>query len=147
MNDRFDAFVDNLQAQIFDEAREAFGEAGFQRWRNPLFRGPLADADAVGTVTGACGDTMEMYLKFENGRVKAAAYRTDGCGSSTVCASFAAEMAHGCTPEALTDITGEAILEKIGRFPEEDHHCAFLAAETIQEALNGYMRATIAAPQ
>lgn len=41
----------------------------------------------------------------------------------------------------LMNITGEAILEKIGRFPEEDRHCAFLAAETLQEALNQYMLA------
>lgn len=140
MNDKFDAFVNNLQEQIFNETREAFGEAGFQRWRNPRFHGPIDDADAIARVTGKCGDTMEMFLKFDNGRVKAAAYRTDGCGSSTVCGSFAAEMAHGRTPEDLAEITGEAILEKIGRFPEEDHHCAYLAAETIQEALNIYMR-------
>ena len=143
MNDKFDEFVANLQEKIFDETREAFGEAGFERWRNPRYRGPLDDADASASVKGTCGDTMQMYLKFENGRVNAAAYTTDGCGSSTVCGSFAAEMAHGRTPEELTDITGEAILEKLGTFPEEDRHCAFLAAETIQEALNVYMRKKI----
>jgi nitrogen fixation NifU-like protein len=105
-----------------------FGEAGFQRWRNPLYRGPLADADSHASVTGECGDTMEMFLKFENDRVCEAAYLTDGCGSSTVCGSFAAEMAHGRTPDELTDITGDAILARLGRFPEEDRHCAFLAA-------------------
>ncbi|MGA6925153.1 MAG: iron-sulfur cluster assembly scaffold protein [Desulfosarcina sp.] len=37
------------------------------------------------------------------------------------------------------DVTGEALLEKLGQFPEEDRHCAFLAAETVQEALSQYM--------
>jgi nitrogen fixation NifU-like protein len=50
-------------------------------------------------------------------------------------------MAHGKNPDQLMEITGEAILETIGRFPEEDRHCAFLAAETLQEALNRYMLA------
>ena len=27
-----DDFVDNLQEQVFNEAREAYGEKGFQRW-------------------------------------------------------------------------------------------------------------------
>ncbi|MBC2711824.1 MAG: iron-sulfur cluster assembly scaffold protein [Desulfosarcina sp.] len=139
MGDSFDAFVENLQEQIFDETREAFGEAGFQRWRNPLYRGPMDAPDSHARVTGECGDTMEIFLKFENDRVCDAAYLTDGCGSSTVCGSFAAEMAIGRTPDELLEITGDAILEKIGRFPEEDHHCAFLAAETLQEALNQYM--------
>ncbi|WP_155309309.1 iron-sulfur cluster assembly scaffold protein [Desulfosarcina ovata] len=140
MSEDFDTFVNNLQEQIFDEAREAFGDAGFERWRNPRYCGPLADADAHARVTGECGDTMEIFLKFENDRVCNAAYRTDGCASSTVCGSFAAEMTVGKTPEEVADISGEAILEKIGRFPDEDHHCAFLAAETIREALGQYMR-------
>ncbi|GAB6908957.1 Iron-sulfur cluster assembly protein, NifU-like [Desulfosarcina cetonica] len=143
MTDKIDAFVAELQEQIFAETREAFGEAGFERWRNPLYRGPLADADAHARVKGECGDTMEIFLKFDNDRVCDAAFRTDGCGSSTVCGSFAAEMALGKTPDEITDITGEAILEKIGRFPEDDQHCAFLAAATVQEALGQYMKKTL----
>lgn len=140
MTDNFDAFVDKLQEQIFEETREAFGEAGFQRWQNPLYRGPLDGADSHARVKGTCGDTMEIFLKFENDRVCDAAYLTDGCGSSTVCGSFAAEMAIGRAPDELVEITGDAILEKLGTFPEEDRHCAFLAAETLQEALNLYMK-------
>ena len=139
MADNLDAFVEDLQERIFDETREAFGEAGFQRWRHPLYRGPLEAPDAHAHVTGNCGDTMEIFLKFDDHRVSKAAYRTDGCGSSTVCGSFAAEMAIGKDPDELLTITGEAILEKLGSFPEEDRHCAFLAADTLQEALNQYM--------
>ena len=141
MTDKIDAFVAELQEQIFTETREAFGDAGFERWRNPLYRGPLNDADSHARVKGNCGDTMEIFLKFgDNERICDAAYLTDGCGSSTVCGSFAAEMTLGRTPDELTEITGEAVLEKIGRFPDEDQHCAFLAAATVQEALSLYMK-------
>ena len=139
MGDEFDAFVEKLQEQVFNEAKEAFGETGFQRWRNPLYRGALENSDAYAHITGKCGDTMEIFLKFENDRVTEALYMTDGCGASTVCGSFAAEIAHGKTPDELVEITGETILKKIGRFPKENEHCAFLAAETIQEALKKYM--------
>jgi nitrogen fixation NifU-like protein len=139
MTDKFDQLVADLQEQIFEETRQAYGEVGFQRWRNPLYCGPLENPDSHARLTGSCGDSMEIFLKFQNGRVSDAAYLTDGCGSSTVCGSFAAEMALGKTPDELLDITGDAILEKIGRFPEEEHHCAFLAAETLQEAVNQYM--------
>jgi NifU-like protein involved in Fe-S cluster formation len=140
MSNGLDAFVDQLQEQIFDETRRAFGEAGFRRWRHPRYRGPLTDADAHAKVTGACGDTMEIFLKFEGGRVRDAAYLTDGCGASTVCGSFAAELAIGRTPDELTEITGDAVLEKLGTMPEDERHCAFLAAATVQEALGQYMR-------
>lgn len=141
MTDNIDAFVENLQEQVFDEVREAFGETGVQRWRNRLYRGPLDDSASHARVKGNCGDTMQIFLKFENGRVCDAAYLTDGCGSSTVCGSFAAEMAIGKNPDELMEITGDAILEKLGRFPREEQHCTFLAAETLQEALNRYMLA------
>ena len=139
MGDDFDALVEKLQEQVFNEAKEAFGEKGFQRWRHPLYRGALENADAHAHIKGECGDTMEIFMKFENNRVSEASFTTDGCGASTVCGSFAAEIIQGKTVEELIEITGESILKEIGRLPEENIHCAFLAAETIQEALNNYM--------
>ena len=100
----------------------------------------MADADASARVTGQCGDTMEIYFKFENDRVKAATYFTDGCASSAICGSFAAELALDQEPDGLADITGEAVLKKIGRLPPEDRHCASLAAATVQTALDHYMQ-------
>jgi len=83
---------------------------------------------------------MEIFLRFEQETVAEASFQTDGCGSSAVCGSFAAEMAHGKTPDELLDVTGEAILEKLGGLPKEEKHCAFLAGETLQEALSSYMK-------
>ncbi len=81
----------------------------------------------------------KFFLKFQDDRVHEASFQTDGCGNSAVCGSFAAEMALDKTPDELIEITGEGILEFLGGFPENDRHCAFLAAETLQEALNDYM--------
>ncbi len=139
MNSQIDNFVKNLQYQVFKDAKQAYGEVGFQRWRNPLYQGRMSNPDAHAQVKGRCGDTLEIYLKFENNRVKKASYVTDGCGASTVCGSFAAEMALGCSPDKLIEITGESILQHIGRFPEEDQHCAYLAAQALQRTLNAYL--------
>jgi nitrogen fixation NifU-like protein len=143
--DKFDLFIENLQEQIFEDTKKAYGETGFQRWRNPLYRGEMQHADVHAKITGQCGDTMEIFLKFKNNRVKEASFVTDGCGSSTVCGSFAAEMAMQKEPDELTEITGEAILAKLGTFPKEDEHCAYLAAETMQKALQLYMTKQTAA--
>ncbi|MBC2716329.1 MAG: iron-sulfur cluster assembly scaffold protein [Desulfobacteraceae bacterium] len=137
--DDFDNFVNNLQEQIFDEARDAYGEKGFERWRNPRYNGKMEFPDGHSRITGDCGDTMEIFLKFENDRVKQAAYFTDGCASSSICGSFAAELAMGKDPDELTDISGVTVLEEIGRLPAADRHCADLAAATLQEALRNYM--------
>ena len=143
MKDPIDAFVDNLQEQIFDETRKAYGEAGFERWRHPLYNGKMENPDSHARITGQCGDTMEMFLAFEEGRVQNATYTTDGCGASTVCGSFTAGMALGKTPDELAGITGEKVLATIGTFPDEDQHCAFLAVETLQTALENYMRNSV----
>ena len=138
MSKDFDDFVEGLQDQIFQETRAAYGDIAFQRWLNPLYMGRLENPDGYGRVTGSCGDTMEIFLKFENGTVKNASFQTDGCGSSMVCGSFAAEQSFGKNPDEILNITGETILEKLGGLPEEDKHCAFLSADALQEALNDY---------
>ena len=139
MSKDFDDFVEGLQNQIFEETRADYGDVEFQRWLKPLYVGGMDNPDGYGRVTGTCGDTMQIYLKFENDKVKEASFQTDGCGSSTVCGSFGAELAHGKNPDEILDITGEFILNKIGGLPDEDKHCAFLSADALQEALNDYM--------
>ena len=140
MGNELDDFIDGLQNWILDETRAEFGDVAFERWQNPIYVGALDIPDGHGRVTGSCGDTMQIFLKFEDNKVKEATFLTDGCGSSTVCGSFAAELALGKTPDELVQITGETILEILGRFPEESRHCAFLAAETLQDALDDYMK-------
>ncbi len=132
-------FIDDIQKEIFDEAKDVLGEEGFERWLNPRYRGGIKNPDAHARIKGVCGDTMEIFLKFEENHVKEASYLTDGCSSSSICGSFAAELAIGKSPDELFDVTGESILKKLGNIAKEEQHCAFLAAETLREALNDYM--------
>lgn len=137
----FDVLVKQLQDNAFADAKQAYGEKGFERWRFPRFHGPLADADAdaSGGVKGGCGDTINIYLKFNGERVVKASYTTDGCGSSALCGSFTAELAHGKNVEELLELTPEDVLNTIGTFPEEETHCATLSIVALQEAVNNYM--------
>ena len=140
MSDELENFIDGLQNQIYEETRAAYGQKGFERWLNPLYRGTMENPDGHARITGSCGDTMQIFLRFENDRVKEAAFQTDGCGSSTVCGSFAAELALGKNPDELSTIAGETILGILGGLPEEERHCAYLAAETLQASLDNYMK-------
>jgi nitrogen fixation NifU-like protein len=139
MSDELDDFVRDLKEQIFAETREAYGEIAFQRWRNPLFIGSIMEPDGYACVRGGCGDTMEFFLKFEDDRVLEASFQTAGCGSSTVCGSIAAELAIGKKPDEIKEITGEAVIHKLGRIPKDDEHLPFLAVETLRNALDDYL--------
>ena len=139
MRDEIEDFVQDLKEQIFEETKEAYGEIAFQRWLNPLFVGPIKDPDGYAGLRGACGDTMEFFLKFEDDRVLEASFQTAGCGSSTVCGSFAAEMAIGKKPDEIQKVTGETVIHRLGSIPKDDEHLAFLAVETLRNALNDYL--------
>jgi nitrogen fixation NifU-like protein len=139
MGKEIDAFVKELKNQIFEETKDAFGEAAYERWLNPVYKGSIADPDGYACLQGRCGDTLEIFLKFGGEKVKDAAFLTDGCGAITACGSFVAEMCMGKSPDEILDITAEAIMEKLGGLPKDEAHCASLAAETLQEALNDYM--------
>jgi nitrogen fixation NifU-like protein len=140
-DDEFDALINQIQGEVFDEARQALGEKGFDRWQNPKFCGRLEDADGYARLTGDCGDTMEMYLRIDGEKVAQVGYFTDGCSSSSIAGSFAAELAMGKSFPEVLDLRGKDVLDKIGRFPESEEHCAHLAVRTLQEALNSYLMA------
>jgi len=139
MSDSFDDFAQNLQNQIYEDTKKEYGQVFYDRWRNPLYMGKMEKSDGYGRIMGTCGDNMEIFLRFEKDAVEEALFLTDGCGSSGVCGSFAAELARGKDPDGLIEINGEQILEILGGLPEDDRHCAFLAVETLHKALNNYM--------
>jgi nitrogen fixation NifU-like protein len=129
----------DLKDLILEEMRRAHGVAFLERLLHLRFMGTMDEPDGYGRVTGSCGDTIEIFFRFENDRIKDASFQTDGCGSTAVCASLAAEMAHGKNPDELLEITSDAILERLGGLPKKNEHCASLAVNTLQEALNDYM--------
>ena len=139
MTDPLDQFVEQLQSQINEETRAEFGETVYNRWRDPKHMGRMDLPDGHGKVKGDCGDTMEIFLKFKDDRVIAATFMTDGCGPSQVCGSFAAELAMNKNPDELAAISGDLILDIIGGLPEENEHCAYIAAESLRQALRRYI--------
>lgn len=82
---------------------------------------------------------MKISLLFKDGKVANATYWTDGCRMSNACAAVATQLALHKTPEEIADIDYKAVIEGVGVLPEEDIHCATLAAGTLQEALKTYL--------
>lgn len=142
----FDDVVNELQTKINEETIEAYGQAGFERWRNPPHRGRPAKAAYEGASTGSCGDTIRIFLHIEDDTVRDAGFATDGCGSSLISGSMAAELAVGKACEDLAAITGETVLEGLGGpegLPADDRHCAWLAANALHEAVGDYYKRTV----
>ncbi|MBP6940767.1 MAG: iron-sulfur cluster assembly scaffold protein [Syntrophorhabdaceae bacterium] len=140
MSDNLDNFLKELQDKIFEDTIRDYGQKAFDRWRNPLHMHAMENPDGYARITGPCGDTMEIFLRFEKGKAGDASFQTDGCGPSIVCGSLAVELALGKQPDEIKEITNETILETIGGLPEESLHCALLAANTLREAVDNYTK-------
>ena len=129
---------------IFREEQEAdlrdrFGETGFAHWRDAPNRVRLEKPTVVGTVKGSCGDTISIAMLIDGDTIVATDFDTDGCASSQIAASVAATLAKGKTLDDAVDIDDHAILGAIGKFPENDTHCAYLAAAAVREAVHHWM--------
>ena len=109
---------------------------GVYCWLNPYLEKP----DGKASVTGSCGDTMEIRLRFRQNRVAETSHLTSGCLYSMNCISAAAGIAIGKTSEECLDIDADTIQKSIGGLPTDHMHCATLAVATLQEAIHDYMR-------
>jgi len=130
---------DELQNQIMVEMRQAYTETVIDHAMNPRNVGSLPGADGSATVTGPCGDTMEIWLKMKDNRVADAAFWTDGCGTSIACGSMATELTKGRNVAEALAIEQSKILEALGGLPEDSLHCALLASNAIQAAIRDYL--------
>ncbi len=131
-------FLEQLQAEIIEDARKVYSEKVIERWLNPKNFGKIEDSDGFGRVTGLCGDVMEISLRVNNDRIVEAKFLTQGCGPTLAAGSMATELAVGKTVQEVFKITHEIILDNLGGLPEESEHCALLASDTLKEALKDY---------
>jgi NifU-like protein involved in Fe-S cluster formation len=105
-------------------------------WLTPHVEAP----DGKACITGSCGDTMEISLKFRDERVTEVATWTNGCAYSLNCICAAADLAKGKTPDEILEIDPELIQKSVGGLPADQMHCARLSVETLHTALEDYMK-------
>jgi nitrogen fixation NifU-like protein len=139
----FDDFVDDLQHQINEQAKSAYGEEAFDRWCKTPHQGKPPATNCHGTSTGKCGDTIEIFLHIENDEVRDAGFLTNGCASSIMSGSMAAELALLKRCDDLISVTGELIRDNLGGLLKDDEHCAWLAANALHDAVGDYFKRSI----
>jgi len=99
----------------------------------------MENPDGTAKVTGSCGDTMEIALKFNGPQVENVHCWTDGCAISKMCIETVGMLARGKTVPELQTIDTAAILERVGNLPDTHLHCAALSEETLQKAVKDYL--------
>ncbi len=98
---------------------------------------PEDEADGHGKVTGSCGDTIEIFVKVDRGRVTWAHHRCTGCMYTAACAIVAARAIEDKTlAEARRAVRPELIDQALGGLPRDHLHCAALATHAVLEAID-----------
>jgi len=106
-----------------------------ERFEQPRNYGPLDRFDGHARITGPCGDTMEFWLRMNEGRIAEASFTTTGCSPSGAAGSMATELAISRPPTEAAQIEQADILVALGGLPKESEHCALLASNTLKAAI------------
>ena len=131
---KLDKIVQDLQEAIL----EGYSEKLKNEFLNPKNIGKLENSDSYVSITGICGDTVEIYLVIRNGRISDIKFMTDGCGATIACASYVTRTAKGKSIEKALHIKPEDVDKYFEGLPEEHKHCAKLAVITLAAAIDKY---------
>lgn len=134
MTEKFDKYVQKLQEAML----EGYSEKLKNEFLNPENLGKIDNPDSYVSMTGVCGDTIEMYLSIRDGRITNIMFMTDGCGPTIACASYVTRTAKENTIEGALRIKPEDVDEYFGGLPEEHKHCAKLSVLTLEAAIGKY---------
>jgi nitrogen fixation protein NifU and related proteins len=116
-----------------------YNEKVVDHFSNPRNVGELTDADAIGeNGSFKCGDTMKIYLKIEDGRIKDVRFQTYGCGAAIASSSMLTEMVKGKTLDEALEITNQDVADELGGLPPLKLHCSNLAADALHNAIANY---------
>ena len=135
VKDNIDKFAEELQEKIMEDVRRRYSQIAIDHWMHPRNLKKIDSPNGYAKIKGPCGDTMEIFLKIKNRKIADCSFLTDGCGGSIMCGSMTIELTKGKKIEEAKRITQKTILESLEGLPEEYHHCALLAANTLKEAL------------
>jgi len=127
---------------ILAEAAKQLGtsEAFLTHALTPQNVGALPNPDGFASPKGACGDSIELYLRVENDAIIDARFLTDGCAHTVACGSALTGLIKGLSLTQAAQVGAQEIDDALGGLPREHKHCAALAAATLRAAIRDYFK-------
>ncbi len=129
-----DKAVNEIPNGLWSDCTPAF----IDHARNPRNVGSIPNSDGFGSVSSDCGDTMGIWLKVNGGVIRGITFWTDGCFSSIAAGSMVTELAKQMSGLEALGIRRQTVIDALGGMPEDNAHCALLAAKTLHAAVRNY---------
>ena len=135
-----DRILEEIRRQLIEQERAIYSAKVIEHAHNPRNLERMHKPDAHKILRGPCGDTMEIYLRLDKERISDVTFMTDGCGPSIACGSMLTTMVRGITLEEASTVETGDLLAALDGLPEESAHCAKLAVDTLQKAIDDWYR-------
>lgn len=129
----------DIQERIIADLKRIYSPKVISHWQHPKNWGILNNGNGYAKITGRCGDTMEISIIVKDKKIVKCTFDTDGCGPSIACGSILTEMVTGMIIDKAQRITQDDVLEYCKGLPDADKHCALLAVNTFQKALDAFL--------
>jgi nitrogen fixation NifU-like protein len=134
-NNELDRWLALLQEAILEREQAMFSERMLAEARNPHNMCVMRDAHSYGILFGACGDTMEFFVRLNGEQIDEVSFMTDGCGPTIACGSMMARMAQRKNLDEASAIEAQDVIRALDGVPEAHVHCAALAVSAFRQAI------------
>jgi nitrogen fixation NifU-like protein len=138
--DKLNRWAAELQEQVEEEERAMFSQKVRELAEQPRNMGAMLEPDGHALLFGACGDSMEMFVRLDGQWIEIATFMTNGCRPTVACGSMLTTMAQGKTLEQAAAIRAADLVAALDGLPPEHVHCASLAVNTLRLAIFGYLQ-------
>jgi len=110
-----------------------YSQQVLDHFEHPRNAGDLPGATTVVDATNpVCGDILRLAVRAENGTVKEARFKAQGCVTAMACASWVAEWMVGKNVGELRRLTASEIAAGLGGLAEATMHGAVLACDGVK---------------
>lgn len=105
-------------------------------FEHPRNAGELAGASVrVRVENPACGDMLELAVRFAADRIEEIRFRAKGCVPAMACASAVTELVKGRSIEEARAITRVEVEQAVGGLPPASGHAAQIAVDAVRAVL------------
>lgn len=105
-------------------------------FHNPRNAGELPPpAQTVEATNPVCGDTLRLWVLWEDDRIVRAAFKARGCTASIAAGSLLTEWLAGRNRHEISSLTTSDIDTALGGMPPESKHAATLCVDAVKALL------------
>ena len=120
--------------------KHVYNETVLDHFRNPRNVGELPSPPAIfaSVENPACGDTLVLYARVEDGCIADVRYQVRGCTASIATASAFTELLKGKSRNEVKALRADDAEAAIGGLPAESKHAAALCVQAAKILLLGW---------